>query len=161
MKESLDGEILEISAYYDRIIPCMDCRKCWETGICPIDDKMQLIYGDDFDNVVIASPVYMSGLTGPLVSLASRFQTYYVSEYFLKQRKELKSKSGALILVGGGDGSPRNAIGTAKWMMRNMNASLSDEDMIFSLNTNTVPAIEDSDAVFKVKSLTKRMNGQN
>jgi len=159
LKEELAGEIVEISAYYDKIQPCIDCRWCWEEPRCVFKDKMDTIYDDDFDNVVIASPLYMSGLTGPLISLASRFQVYYAAEHFLKNKIEIKKKKGGLILVGGGDGTPTRAISYAKHMFKKMNATLDEDDIIASLHTNELPAAQDEDAINKVKILAHKLNG--
>lgn len=58
LKKHLEGEIMELSAFRSKIAPCVDCRGCWETAKCVVKDEMQVIYEDDFDNIVIASPVY-------------------------------------------------------------------------------------------------------
>jgi multimeric flavodoxin WrbA len=83
LKEQLQGEIIEISAFYDKISPCVDCRSCWTKKGCAIRDGMDKIYADDFDAVVLATPVHMSNLPGPLISLASRFQAFYAARRFL------------------------------------------------------------------------------
>ena len=57
LKKHLEGEVVEVSAFYSNIAPCVDCRGCWQTAKCVVDDGMQVIYEDDFDNVVVASPV--------------------------------------------------------------------------------------------------------
>jgi multimeric flavodoxin WrbA len=100
-KKHITGEVTEISAYYDKIKPCIDCRYCWKQKGCVIKDDMAKIYDDDFDTVVIASPVYMSTLPGPLVSLASRFQSHYAAKRFLKDKIDVKSKNAVLLLTGG------------------------------------------------------------
>jgi len=74
LKKHLIGEVVEISAYRSNIAPCVDCRGCWKTAKCVVKDDMSLIYNDDFDNVVLASPVYYMTLPGPVLSLMSRFQ---------------------------------------------------------------------------------------
>lgn len=76
---------------------------------------MTKIY-DDFDTIVIASPLYMSNLTGPLISLASCFQAYYAAKWFLQDEMEIRSKIAVLILVGGGDGRLEPAKNMAEWM---------------------------------------------
>ncbi|MDR0812954.1 MAG: flavodoxin family protein [Oscillospiraceae bacterium] len=161
LKAALTGEITEISAYYDKISPCIDCRHCWKTGKCAIRDKMDIIYGDDFDNVIIAAPVYMLNLPGPLLSLAGRFQAYYAAKRFLGAEPKIKGKNGALILVGGGGGSADTAIVSARRMLKAMNARLDEEDMIFSLNTDVVPASEDKTAIQNVKNTARKLNGKN
>lgn len=158
MKKYLKGDITEISAYYDGIKPCIDCRYCWKNPKCAINDQMNLIYADDFDNVVVASPVYISGLPGPLISLASRLQVYYASKRFLNQKIELQKKDGILILVSGGDGGPENAIQVAKWMLKKMNATYNEENFVFSLNTDKLPASKDLQALQIIKKVSLKLN---
>ena len=158
LRETLVGEVVEISAYYDKISPCIDCRACKKTGSCALKDKMSIIYADDFDNVVIASPVYISSLPGPLLSLASRLQVYYVAKRFLGQQITMKEKTGALILVGGGDGSSEEAKRVARYILKKLKAPLDDEMLVTSLNTDEVPAIQDAQAVTGVQRLALRLN---
>ncbi len=158
LKKQLAGEIVEISAYYDKVAPCNDCRYCWRKKGCVIKDDMTMIYKDDFDTVVIASPLYMSNLTGPLMCLASRFQAYYAARRFLKDAIDIKEKTGVLILVGGGDGGPEPAIHMAKWMFKHMKANLNEDNKVFSLNTDKLPAKEDHDALMKISEIATRIN---
>ena len=158
LKKQLNGQIMEVSAYYDKIAPCTDCRLCWKKKGCAIKDDMAKIYEDDFEVVVIASPLYMSNLTGPLVSLASRFQAYYAAKRFLKDAINIRNKTAILILVGGGDGGPEPAIQMAKWMFKKMNAELRDENVVFSLHTDELPAKEDLVAYLKIKEIACRIN---
>ena len=74
LKAHLEGEVIEISAFYSGIAPCVDCRGCWETAQCVVHDGMDVIYGDDFDNVVIATPVYFGTMPGAMLNLLSRMQ---------------------------------------------------------------------------------------
>lgn len=157
-KKHIAGEVLEISAYYDNIAPCNDCRHCWKQRGCVIEDDMAKIYADDFDNIVIASPVYISNLTGPVLSLAGRFQIYFAARRFLKDPIIRRKKVGALILVAGGDGGAEPAINSAKLIFKMMNAKLDDENMAFSLKTDTLPAGEDIIAIEKVRDIAQRIN---
>lgn len=158
LKKQLEGDVVEISAYYSNVAPCNDCRYCWRKKGCVVKDDMNMIYKNDFDTVVIASPLYMSNLTGPLMSLASRFQAYYAAKRFLKDPFEMKEKTGVLILVGGGDGGPTPAIDMAKWMFKHMKADIKEENMVFSLNTDKLPAKADQNALARINEIAKRIN---
>ena len=158
LKRGLQGEVLEISAYYDGISPCVDCRTCRTVRGCAIQDGMQMIYADDFENVVIASPIYISNLTGPLVSLAGRFQAYYSAARFLKDPFRPKRKKAALILVGGGDGTPDGAFGLAGWMFRKMNACGFEDHTVLSLHTDEISAREDAAALQMVREIAGYFN---
>jgi len=160
-KKYVAGEVIEISAYRDKVSPCLDCRKCWEKHGCIINDDMAKIYADDFDTVVIASPVYMSNLTGPMLGLASRFQIYFAASRILKEPIKRKLKKGVLILVGGGDGGAEPAIESAKLIFRMMNAELSEENMILSLKTDILSAKDDAKAIEKVRAVALNNDRQN
>jgi len=157
-KKHISGEIVEVSAYHDKIAPCVDCRRCWEKHGCVIKDDMEKIYADDFEAVVIASPVYASNLTGPVMSLASRFQIYFAASRILKNPIVRRRKKGVLILVGGGDGGEEPAVASAKLIFRMMNAEFNDENAAFSLKTDALPAKDDEVALEKVREIALRLN---
>ena len=158
LRRYLDGEVIEISAYRSNISPCVDCRACWEKFGCVIDDDMSILYSDDFGNVVIASPIYISNLPGQILNIASRFQAYYAAQYFLKQPPKLKPKRAGLILVGGGDGSINDAVMTSAWMFKRLNASGYKEHTALSLNTNILPTVDDSAALGAVREIAEWLN---
>ncbi|MDR1736436.1 MAG: NAD(P)H-dependent oxidoreductase [Oscillospiraceae bacterium] len=158
LRRGLRGEVTEISAYYGGIAPCVDCRECWKRRGCVTDDAMRGVYADDYSAVVIASPVYMSGLTGPLINLGSRFQAYYAARRFLRDPFVPREKTGVLILAAGGDGSPGAAIDTAKCMFRYMNASLDSANTVLSLRTDTLPAERDENALAAIDAVAARLS---
>ena len=105
LKRHLKGEVVEISAYRSNIAPCVDCRGCAKTAKCVVRDDMDIIYADDYDNVVLASPVYFMTLPGQVLNLMSRFQPQHAAMYFLNQPLNLRPNKGALILTAGGKGN--------------------------------------------------------
>ena len=155
LRKHLRGEIIELSAYRSNIAPCIDCRACWKKRGCVIKDDMRVIYDDDFDNVVLVSPIYMSCLTPPLMAVASRFQSYYCAKRFLENDFSPAQKKASLILVGGGDGSPTPAINIAEWMFKQMNARGYREYRVFSLKTDSIPTREDKEAISRLPNLAK------
>ena len=135
----------EIKAYYSDIVPCNDCRYCWNNIGCSKKDQMDLILKDDYEVVIIASPVYMSFVTPPLFSIFTRFNFMYSNKHFMNQPYTMNNKKGILVLTGGGDGSPDDAIKISKNIFKKLNANFDiDKDYIYSLNTDTLPASEDS-----------------
>ena len=158
LRKHINHEIIEISVYNSNINPCVDCRTCKTEKGCKINDDMQLIYADEFDNVVIASPLYISNLTPPLVALASRFQAYYCAKRFLKDEFILKEKKAALILVGGGDGSPKPAINLSSWIFKNLNAVGFENYMVLSLKTDDIPASKDKEAIKQTEKIASYLN---
>ena len=152
----LPGEVKTVDAYRCNISPCVDCRYCWEHSGCAIKDEMQDVYEyiRECDNILIASPVYFSELTGKLLDLGSRLQTYYCAAVFRKETPVAKGKKGAVILVGGGDGSMDKAYGTACTLLRHMNCH-NIHELVSSHNTNTIPAVEDPAAIRGTDSIVR------
>lgn len=162
MLKYLNGEVELVHAYYDNISPCHDCRFCWNNEGCCINDDMQKVYQliNTVDNVIIASPIYFSELTGKLLSLASRFQAYYVKKHFKKNESFImKEKKGVLILTGGGDGSPKAAKVRAKIIFKHIKANIVGS--VFSLDTNNKPSIKDTDALVKIKKIAQQLNNDS
>ncbi|MBR4655319.1 MAG: flavodoxin family protein [Oscillospiraceae bacterium] len=160
LREKLRGEVKTVDAYRRDISPCVDCRYCREHPGCAIRDEMQEVYSwlEDCDNVVIASPIYFSQPTGRLLDVGSRLQTYYCARRFRGEAPVLKAKRGAVILVGGGDGRPERAYETAKVLLRHMNCR-DVFDPVCSHHTDTLPAVEDAQAVEGVKKIAAFLNG--
>jgi Multimeric flavodoxin WrbA len=157
-KDSLLGETKIVRTYCSEIRPCADCRYCWKTVGCCIDDEMQPIYEElkVADCIIIASPLYFSELSGSLLNVLSRLQTFYASKRFLNMQQLEKPKVGALILCGGGDGDFRKAEETAQTLFNFMNAKKCGT--IYSLNTDTLPSKDDVEAIRQIESLAKYIN---
>lgn len=152
--DKIAGEYRIIEAYRCSISPCVDCRYCWKNQGCAIDDEMQEIYGyiQECDNILIASPVYFSELTGKLLDVGSRLQTYFCARSFRKEEPVAKPKKGAVILVGGGDGRIDTAYRTACILLHQMNC-YDIHEAVYSHNTNEKAAIDDENAILGVKSI--------
>lgn len=158
LKEHLEGEVIEISAFRSGIAPCVDCRGCWETAKCVVQDGMQVIYDDDFDNVVIASPVYYGTLTGSLLSLISRMQPWHAAMFFLKKPLQLRPKKSAAILTAGGKGNEERAQHHMNAFFKMVNAKGFREHIACAPNTDSVLAWEDEQAVNEVLSIARWLN---
>lgn len=155
----LQGEYKVIDAYYCNISPCMDCRWCKEHSGCCIDDEMQDIYKyiQECDNIIIASPIYFSELTGKLLDVGSRLQTYFSAQYFRNENPISKPKKGAVVLVGGGDGNMNTAYDTACTLLKRMNVT----DIFYAVcshNTNIKPALEYESFVKQIVDITDFLN---
>lgn len=158
LKNALLGEVKLVCSYRSEIRPCSDCRYCWKSVGCCIDDDMQPVYDDikEADCIVIASPLYFSELTGSLLNVLSRLQTFYASKRFLNIQQLEKPKIGALILCGGGNGDPGKAEETALTLFKLMNTE--NCRTIFSLKTDTIPSKEDWEAIHQIESLAEYLN---
>lgn len=161
IKEEITGEYKIVNSYRCNISPCVDCRYCWENSGCAIDDEMQEVYDyiQECDNILIASPIYFSELTGKLLDVGSRLQTYFCAKYFRKETPITKSKKGAVILVGGGDGHLDKAYETACVLLHHMNC-YDIYEMVSSHNTNDRPSLKDECALSGVKSIIKFFEGK-
>lgn len=157
--ESLNGEYQVVYAYDGKIHPCVDCRYCWKNSGCCIDDEMQQVYAyiQECDNILIASPIYFSELTGPLLGIASRLQTFYCAGSFRKEKPIQKAKKGAVILVGGGDGSIERPYETACTLLHLMNAK-KILPAVFSHDTDHKPALEDENTLKGVSNIIRFFN---
>lgn len=153
LKRNLQGEVVEISAFRSKIAPCVDCRGCWETAKCVVKDDMQVIYDDNFDNVVLASPVYFMTLPGQVLNLMSRCQPWHVAKYFLKQPLNLRPKKAGLILTAGGNGNEAGAEHHIRVLFKLLNAKGHEEHRVMSLKTDTLPADQDNKALADVRAL--------
>lgn len=145
---NLTGEVRILSSF-SHISPCTDCRYCWNHSGCRIADEMQEIYPylDACDNIVLASPIWFSSLSGPLLDIVSRMQTLFAARHFRHEHKETKQKNGVLIMVGAEKGTEEMPTKNALTMMNLMNVRRPCIATIYSLDTDHVPAVEDETAL--------------
>lgn len=157
----IDGEVRTVRAYDRGISPCMDCRYCWEHDWCCINDDMNDVYRyiQDADNIIIASPVYFSEITGKMLDLASRLQMFYCARHYRDNELIPKAKRGAVMLVGGGDGTVARAFDTAKTLLHQMNCH-DIHPLVFSHNTNYANAGEDPAALEGLTSIARFFNNE-
>ncbi len=140
---ALPGEVKIVDAYRIDIRPCTDCRYCLRAQGCAITDGMEALLADiaDADCIVIASPVYFSSLTGPLLSLMSRLQIVYTAKAHHGIDLIQKPKRGVLLLAAGGSGSPEPAKKTGELLLRVMKAD--PIATVCSPKTDLLPAEKD------------------
>lgn len=160
--ERVYGEFKIVNTYTANISPCIDCRRCREKPECVIKDEMQDVYKflEVCDNIVIASPIYFSELTGKLLDFASRLQMYFSQKYFRHEELNLKSKKGVVLLVGGGTGSSQKAYDTASCLLKYMNTK-QIYPLICSHNTDCVPVAEDKAVIEDIEKAAVFLNGSD
>ncbi len=161
LAKCLEGEV-RIVDMRDDISPCIDCRYCWEKPGCAINDGMQEVYEYllECDNVVLASPIWFSSLSGPLLNITSRFQTNFMGR-FRRGEKIPADKNGVLILVGGQAGTETGPEKSALMILRNMYVSRENVTVIKSMDTDNVPAAEDAAALEMIRTAAKKLNAKN
>ncbi|SHO51887.1 flavodoxin family protein [Anaerocolumna xylanovorans] len=155
----LDGEYKIVDTYYCNIKPCLDCRYCWEnTGCCQKDEWQEIDqYIRECDNIVIASPIYFSELTGQLLNAVSKVQSYWSARYFRKEEIITKCKKGGIILIGGGDGHMSTPIEMATCILHHMKVkNIAPE--ICCHDTNNQPAINQDYVINAIKEMADFLN---
>ena len=147
----INGVVEQIDGYRVDLSPCVDCRRCAEGGGCVIEDGMGEIYEKvrRAQVVVLASPLYFSTLTGPLLSLCSRFQSLYMARRSGKT-SSMGDKAGLVLLTGGGSTKdPSGAFRTARIILREMGAG--EIRQVASIGTDRLPAARDEEALRQVR----------
>ena len=70
-------DVTRLDVYKSRILPCQGCFSCWShtPGECVQDDDMRSILDlvSQSDFLVLATPVYVDGMTGPMKTFLDRF----------------------------------------------------------------------------------------
>ncbi len=82
---------------------CQGCNCCFDAGECRIDDDMSHLYQslDEADVIILASPVYFSGLSSLMKQMIDRCQCLWARKEVLGARIGGLGRTGALISVGG------------------------------------------------------------
>ncbi|MBI4690594.1 MAG: flavodoxin family protein [Nitrospirae bacterium] len=87
------------------ISPCQNCGGCEDTGTCIIEDDMVQVYGaiKTADRVILASPIYFSGLSAQVKIMIDRCQSFWCEKYLLKRpiSEGPYGRKGLLLLVAG------------------------------------------------------------
>lgn len=88
--QDIESEILYLGT--KPIAGCIDCGSCRKTGRCFVDDKVNEIIdrADEFDAVVVGSPVYYASASGQL--------TAFLDRLFFAGSRNFAGKPGAAIV---------------------------------------------------------------
>ena len=156
--EELKGEV-RVVTWQDDISPCIDCRACWTKPGCAIKDGMEEVYRfhAQCDNVVLLSPIWFSSLSGPLLNIASRFQTLFTGR-FRRGEKQEANKNSVLMLVGAQKETVHAPREAAMVILRTMQAKVPPVAEVYSLNTDRVPAKTDAEALQLARDAAKKLN---
>lgn len=150
IKESIDCDV--ISAYYTDFSPCIDCRKC-SGGMCIYNDEITELFNkiDEYDNIIVATPLYYNQPTGVLMAMMSRNQMFFMS------KKKLKPKKGYVIVVGGGDSviNSADAEKTVRIMLMGLNVKV--EGYVRCLKTSEIKPENDIEANKEIKEIIKKI----
>ena len=152
----LPGQVIRLDAFTSGIQACQDCRYCKSKSGCALQDPMQHLYRtlDSYDNIVLASPVYFSDLTPPLLAIGSRLQASYMARRFRNEQMFPHPKNGGVILTGGGDGNMTPAWDAAVKFLRLMNAGRI-APLAAAQNTDHLPVADDRQALDGVRTMAR------
>lgn len=158
---NLRGRVDVVNCFDADVRPCVDCRACARSFACAVRDGMQEIYEmiHAADNVVIASPVWYSDVTGPLLNVFSRLQPGF---YALRRGEpgfSGKQRLGGVLLAAGGSGDPAPAEATARRLLRAVNARC-PSPAVLSPRTDALPAARDAQALDAARALAALFNAR-
>lgn len=149
LAEGLKGEVTKINIRDIDFSPCIDCGKCRTQTHCVLNDGISAVIEslDNYDCIVLASPLYYNQPTGGMLNFLSRLQLWFLSE-----RLTPRAKKAVIILTGGGDCvvNSADAEKTLRIALRSINAGVAS--YVRSLSTSSVPAKEDASANEQVKA---------
>lgn len=129
---------------------CIACMDCMKTGHCFQKDKVQDIQMrlEEFDGIIIGSPVYYSAPTGQLVSFLNRL--------FFATEKRMAGKLGASVV------SCRRGGASATFEQLNQYFTISNMPIVSSQYWNSVHGFTAEDVYKDEEGLqTMRVLGQN
>ncbi len=87
-----------------KISPCQNCGGCEKTGICVINDDMQMLHRKFTESnvLIVSSPVFFMGLPAQLKAVVDRCQAIWVRKYVLRRRMpNLDARRAVFMQVGG------------------------------------------------------------
>ena len=89
-KNNVESEILHLGT--KPVAGCIACGKCFQTGRCVFDDKVNEVLEklDEYDGMVVGSPVYYAGPTRQLCAFLDRL-------FFCSERR-MAGKLGAAVV---------------------------------------------------------------
>ncbi len=89
-KNGVETEIYQIGK--KPVSGCMACRACFKNGRCAVNDDVNVIAArlDEFDAVIIGSPVYYAAASGTL--------TAFLDRLFYSAGKKMAGKVGAAVV---------------------------------------------------------------
>ncbi len=171
-RTNFDGDIEEINPFSINgkgIQSCLDCGGCTRQKGCVINDDFNKLIKDDYDILLIASPIYMSNLPGPMINIVNRFNFIFNNKNVLHSSFDFKHKKGVLILLGGGsackklmgDSNQSNAIKQSMYIFSKLNAEVAKENTIVYLETDAHPVENNYLLLEQVKDIACSLNKEN
>lgn len=103
--KSVGAQVSSIHSRDLKILGCLECGGCDDTGECVVDDDMQDVYPRllEANVIIVASPIFFYGVTSWVKALIDRCQALWNKRMLEKspdQRKSYDGGRGYLIAVG-------------------------------------------------------------
>ena len=148
IKNGIEAEIYHIGT--KPVSGCIACMKCRENGKCIFDDGVNEISArlDEFDGIILGSPVYYAGPSGQICSFCDRL--------FFSNADKMAGKLAAAVV------SCRRGGATASFDRLNKYFTISNMQVVGSQYWNMVHGFTPDDVVKDKEGLqTMRTLGQN
>jgi len=100
-------EVTVFNSAFMKISGCCDCRKCYSLGKpCVIDDDFNTLACavEEAEGIVLASPMYWSGLTSHIKAVLDRCACFYIGKRKLGKKSAIISCCDAATVVALGSG---------------------------------------------------------
>lgn len=134
---------------------CCDCENCKKNNLCMLNDDAQNIINNlnNYDNIVLATPLYYNQPTGNMLCFLSRFQLW-----FLNPHLKANSKKAGIIVVGGGDCvvNSADAEKTMRIALRSINTAV--VAYARSLHTSALSSKNDTAAILEIEEMAEKLN---
>ncbi len=97
--QSAGANVLRFDLAFMNISPCRACEDCFADGECVIRDDMDAVYEalENADAVIVASPIYFSGMSSYAKIAVDRCQALWARRKILKSAR--RPGAGAIMLV--------------------------------------------------------------
>ena len=132
--ENRGAEVEKLVVDNLNVTACKEYYGCLKDGNCVIRDDMDRIYLKllEADIVIVASPMFFYGITGPLKTLIDRCQATWVRKHVLKQALGAPGRKGAFIGVGATRGAKlfEGSVLVVKYFFGAIGVSYADELLV-------------------------------
>ena len=164
--KNFNGQCEIIDLYNNSIEPCIDCGNCKTNLGCVIKDEFNKLLSNQYDVLVIASPIYMSNLPAVFWSIINRTNFTFYNNTVLHQKLEIKEKIGIVLLCGGGYECKqlveRNntylPLKQCKYIFYKLNVQFKNKNYVYADKTNELLVKDNKEVLEKIKNIAKSLN---
>ena len=168
--KNFNGEVEVLNTFAKNggkgVSSCIDCGGCLKREFCIVQDEFCKLYKDDYEVLIVVSPIYQSNLPGPMINLINRFNFLYNNRIGLGIKHSFCQKQGTIILTGGGDPCKKLQgesnedlpLRQANYILKRMNAEIEDDNILLCLNTNDISVKDNIEFLNQIKNLIDKLN---